>query len=116
MPDAVTKQAGTGESSPALPVDWWALFADPTFLTSPYQELKRIRDLAPVHYDDVSGVYFVLSHDAFRRMAMAPEMGRDTRLWTDGWNNPKNKEQDPLSYELFSAFQPQMTNANPPDH
>jgi len=116
MPDAVTRQAGPGESSPASPVDWWALFADPDFLSSPYEELKRIRELAPVHFDAVSGVYFILGHNEFRRMAMAPEMGRDTRLWTDGWNSPENRKKDPLSYELFSAFQPQMTNANPPDH
>ncbi|NDV85389.1 cytochrome P450 [Aurantimonas aggregata] len=97
-------------------VDWWAMLADPAYLADPYAALKRIRDLAPVHQDPVSGIYFVLGHDAFRRMATAPEMGRDTSLWRDGWNSPENRLRDPLSFELFGEFQPQMTNANPPEH
>lgn len=96
--------------------DWWALFKDPAYLTDPYPELKRIRDLAPVHHDPVSGVYFVLGHREFGAMAKAPEMGRDTRLWTHGWSSPENQLQDPVSYRLFSEFQPQMTNSNGPEH
>ncbi len=96
--------------------DWWALFKDPAYLTDPYPELKRIRDLAPVHHDPVSGVYFVLGHREFGAMAKAPEMGRDTRLWTHGWSSPANQLQDPVSYRLFSEFQPQMTNSNGPEH
>ncbi len=49
-------------------------------------------------------------------MARAPQMGRDTRLWRDGWSTPAYRERDPLGYELFSRFQPQMINVNPPDH
>ncbi len=96
--------------------DWWALFKDPAYLTDPYPELKRIRDLAPVHHDPVSGVYFVLGHREFGAMAKAPEMGRDTRLWTHGWSSPGNRLRDPVSYRLFSEFQPQMTNSNGPEH
>ena len=106
---AETQPAGTG-------IDWWTMLADPAYLAGPYATLKRIRELAPVHHDPVSGIYFVLGHDAFRRMATAPEMGRDTSLWCHGWNSPGNRQRDPLSYELFSEFQPQMTNANAPDH
>lgn len=43
-------------------------------------------------------------------------MGRDTRLWKDGWSAPGYRERDPLGYRLLSGFQPQMINANPPDH
>jgi cytochrome P450 len=97
-------------------INWWGMLTDPEFLKSPYSDLKRIRELGPVHYDAASGVYFVLGHSEFRLMATAPEMGRDTRLWNNGWNTPENKRRDPLSYALFSEFQPQMTNVNAPDH
>ena len=97
-------------------IDWWTLLKDPGHLRDPYPELKRIRQLAPVHLDSASGIYFVLAHREFALMAKAPEMGRDTRLWTGGWSTPENKQRDPVSYQLFSEFQAQMTNANPPDH
>ncbi|MBN9669592.1 cytochrome P450 [Roseibium aggregatum] len=103
-------------SASSSKIDWWTMFTDPKFLASPYAELNRIREIAPIQKDPVSGVYFVLGHPEFRRMATAPEMGRDTRLWSNGWSSPENSRNDPLSYELFSTFQPQMTNANPPDH
>ncbi|HEU0123684.1 MAG TPA: cytochrome P450 [Bryobacteraceae bacterium] len=97
-------------------VDWWTLLRDPAYLRDPYPELKRIRELAPIHYDPVTGIYFILGHREFGLVARAPEMGRDTRLWATGWHSSENKEKDPLGYELFREFQPQMTNANPPDH
>ena len=112
----------SGAASPAYSrpasfgIDWWAMLTDPEYLRNPYPELKRIRELAPIHYDSVSGVYFVLGHREFGFMAKAPEMGRDTRLWTNGWSTAENKLRDPVSYELFSEFQRQMVNANPPDH
>jgi len=102
--------------SSAAAIDWWPMLTDPAYLSNPHAELKRIREQGPVHYDAESGVYFVLGHGEFRAMAMAPEMGRDTQLWTNGWSTPENKARDPLSYELFSEFQRQMVNANPPDH
>ncbi|KAB7619604.1 cytochrome P450 [Alkalilimnicola sp. S0819] len=97
-------------------IDWWALLTDPDFLRDPFPALKRIREQAPVHHDAGSDIYFVLGHEAFRSLTRAPEMGRDTRLWTNGWSRPGNEERDPLSYQLFSEFQRQMVNANPPDH
>jgi cytochrome P450 len=106
----------SGSRPPYFGIDWWALLADPEYLSNPYAELKRIRKLAPVHHDPASGIYFVLGHSEFALMARAPEMGRDTRLWTDGWNTSKNKLHDPAGHQLFSEFQSQMTNANAPDH
>jgi cytochrome P450 len=97
-------------------VDWWTLLTDPGFLRDPYPELKRIRELAPIHYDPASGVYFVLGYREFGLMAKTPQMGRDTRFWATGWNSPENRLRDPATYELFTEFQPQMINANAPDH
>lgn len=100
----------------AFDIDWWTMLMDPGFLTDPYPDLKRIRELAPVHYDPVSGIYFVLGHDAFTGMAKTATMGRDTQYWATGWNSPVNRKKDPETYDLFVEFQPQMINANPPDH
>jgi cytochrome P450 len=97
-------------------INWWGMLTDPEYLRNPYPDLKRIRELAPVHYDAYSGVYFVLGYHEFGLMAKAPEMGRDTRLWTNGWSTPENQKRDPATYRLFSEFQRQMVNANPPDH
>ena len=87
-------------------IDWWTLLTDPGFLRDPYPELKRIRELAPIHYDPASGVYFVLGYREFALMARTPEMGRDTRFWANGWSSPENKLRDPATYELFTEFQP----------
>jgi hypothetical protein len=97
-------------------INWWGMLLDPAYIRNPHAELKRIRELGPIHYDKASDIYFVLGHSEFRHLAMAPEMGRDTRLWNNGWNRPESKERDPLSYELFSEFQRQMVNSNAPDH
>lgn len=97
-------------------INWWQMLTDPAFIVNPHDELKRISALGPVHYDSCSDIYFVLGHSEFRQLAMAPEMGRDTQLWSNGWSTPANKERDPLSYNLFSEFQRQMVNSNPPDH
>jgi cytochrome P450 len=116
MTEVDTEQAGLPITPPTSEIDWWALLSDPDFLAAPYAQLKDIRELAPVHYDPASGIYFVLGHREFCHMLTAPEMGRDTRLWTNGWNRTDNKHRDPLSYELFSEFHAQMTNMDPPDH
>jgi cytochrome P450 len=100
----------------AAEIDWWTLFKDPAHLVDPYPELKRIRELAPIHHDSVSGVYFVLGYREFGRIARAPEMRRDTRLWTDGWHSPQSRQRDSASYRLYSEFQPQMTNTDGADH
>jgi hypothetical protein len=117
MPESDIRESDPSASSPTTSgIDWWTMLTDPAYLSDPHAELRRIRELGPIHHDQASGVYFVLGHGEFRLMAMAPEMGRDTTLWTNGWSRPENKERDPLSYELFSEFQRQMVNANPPDH
>lgn len=97
-------------------INWWGMLTDPAYLANPHAELKRIRELGAVHRDDYTGIYFVLGHSEFRQMAMAPEMGRDTRLWTNGWSRPGSQESDPVSYSLYSEFHHQMVNADPPDH
>ena len=97
-------------------INWWAMLTDPEYLKNPYPELNRIRQIAPVHHDSASDVYFVLGHHEFGLMTKAPEMGRDTKLWTNGWSTAENEERDPISYQLFSEFHRQMVNMNPPDH
>jgi cytochrome P450 len=105
------------DSRPAsFGIDWWGMLTDPEYLRNPYPELKRIRELAHVHYDSVTGLYFVLGYHEFAVMAKAPEMGRDIRHWSNSWNSPENRQREPETYQLFSEFQPQMINANPPDH
>lgn len=115
-PQGISGTAPSGSLLPSSAIDWWTLLTDPDYLRNPYPKLKRIRELAPIHRDLASGVYFVLGHNEFELMAKAPEMGRDTRLWANGWSTPENKLRDPLSYQLFSEFQQQMVNSNPPDH
>ena len=97
-------------------VDWWRLLSDPAFLENPYPELARLRALAPVHLDASSGVYFILGHREFARVSKSSAMGRDTRLWANGWTAPDYAREDPVGYRLYSAFQPQMINSDPPDH
>lgn len=112
--------AGSNRSAVAhkepVAIDWWRLLADPAFLENPYPELARLRDLAPVHYDPSSGVYFILGHREFTRVSKSSAMGRDTRLWAGGWASPEYAREDPIGYRLYSAFQPQMINSDPPDH
>lgn len=97
-------------------INWWSLLTDREFLQNPYPTLTQIRALGPIHHDPQSGVYFVLGHREFTRIAKAPQMGRDTRLWRDGWHNPDYARRDPVGYRLLSEFQPQMINCDPPDH
>ena len=95
---------------------WWGTLKDPDFLTNPYPQLKAWREQGAIHHDAASDIYFVLGHREFARIGRSPKMGRDTRLWRDGWATPAAKARDPLAYELFSEIQPQMINVNPPDH
>ncbi|NDV85388.1 cytochrome P450 [Aurantimonas aggregata] len=97
-------------------IDWWTLLTDPGYLADPHSHLRRIRELGPVHHDAATDIYFVLGHEPFNAMLRAPEMGRDTRRWTNGWDRPGSKESDPLSHALFSEFHRQMVNADAPDH
>lgn len=108
--------AGSDASPLSFGIDWWTMLSDPDYLTDPYPELKRIRELAPIHFDAVSGIYFVTQFREFGLMAKTPLMGRDTLFWANGWSSPENKERDPQTYALFTEFQPQMINANAPDH
>lgn len=109
-----------GDATPGAPtgdeINWWGMLTDPAYLRDPYPDLARLRARAPVHYDPASDIYFVLGHREFGRMAKAPEMGRDTRGWKNGWNTPENAAKDPTSYALFSEFNRQLVNMNPPDH
>ena len=97
-------------------IDWWTLLADPQYLSNPYPDLKRIRELAPIHLDPASGIYFVTRYREFSSMAKTPLMGRDTRFWANGWSSEENRQRHPDTYQLFTEFQPQMINANAPDH
>lgn len=97
-------------------IDWWSLLSDRDFLIDPYPVLRRIQDQGSVHFDANSGIYFVLGYKEFVRIATALQMGRDTRLWTNGWCNEGNRHRDPVGYRLLDEFQPQMINSNPPDH
>jgi cytochrome P450 len=101
---------------PSFGVDWWTMLTDPGFLRHPYPELNRIRDLGPIQFDPASGIYFVLGYRQFAQMAKTPQMGRDTRFWATGWSSAENRLRDPETFELFTEFQPQMINANAPDH
>lgn len=97
-------------------IDWWPLLTSRAFLESPYPELARLRDRGAVQFDEKSGIWFVLGHAAFSRVLKAPEMGRDTRLWKGGWYDEAYRRDDPVGWQLFSEFQPQMIASNPPDH
>lgn len=103
--------AATGEG-----IDWWSILTDRAFLENPYDELKRLQALGPVHLDEASGVYFVLGHRAFLKVAKSSELGRDTRHWKNGWTAPDYRVHDPVGYRLFSEFQPQMINCDGADH
>lgn len=103
--------AATGEG-----IDWWSILTDRAFLENPYDELKRLQALGPVHLDAASGVYFVLGHRAFLKVAKSSELGRDTRHWKNGWTAPDYRVHDPVGYRLFSEFQPQMINCDGAEH
>lgn len=105
-----------GSGLASFDIDWWGTLTDPAFLANPYPELNRIRELAPLHYDPVTGLYFVLGFDLFQPMLKSPLLGRNTKYWANGWNSAERRERDPETYELFTEFQPQMINANPPEH
>ncbi|MEM6405092.1 MAG: cytochrome P450 [Pseudomonadota bacterium] len=105
------------ENQPAASeINWWAMLTDPEHIRNPYPELKQIRERSPIHHDPKSDVYFVLGHREFSLMSKATELGRDTRPWKHGWCTEENKQRDPISYALFSEFQRQMVNSNPPEH
>lgn len=97
-------------------IDWWSLISNKKYLKNPYPQLKELQKLGPIHLDKKTGIYFVLGHHEFGLIARSSKMGRDTRLWREGWFNPDNKVSDPTSYELFSEFQSQMIMMNEPDH
>lgn len=104
------------EMENASVIDWWPLLSDRSFLENPYPELRRLQELGPVHLDQKTGIYFVLGHKAFSKVAKSTGMGRDTRNWLNGWTSPEYRQNDPVGYQLFSAFQPQMINCDGDDH
>lgn len=95
---------------------WWSTIKDEAFIREPYGQLRAWLDQGPVHYDAPSDMYFVLGNREFAKLARSPKMGRDTRLWRNGWASPEAREQNPLAYQLFSEIQPQMINVNGADH
>lgn len=96
--------------------DWWPMLTDPGFLENPYPQLRRLQEQGPIHLDAQSGIYFVLGHEAFAQVAKAPQIGRDTRYWTPGWNSDEYRERDPVGHALYSGIQPQMINVDGADH
>ncbi len=96
--------------------DWWAMLTDRAFLENPYPQLRRLREQGPIHLDAQSGIYFILGHEAFQRVVKAPEIGRDTRPWKNGWYNEEYRRRDPVGYRLFDDFQHQMINRDGADH
>lgn len=116
MPDNQDLTPAPDTTHSPADLNWWRMLTDPDHLRNPYPELRRLQEMAPVHYDPASDVYFVLGYREFAQMARAPEMGRDTRGWSNGWSTEQNRQRDPVSYLLFDEFQRQMVNANPPDH
>ncbi len=97
-------------------IDWWSIITDPDFIEYPYPTLKQLQQLGPVHFDKKSGVYFILGYNEFSQVMKSPEMVRDTRYWTSGWNTPEYQKNDPVGYALFSGTQPQMINCDGADH
>ena len=97
-------------------IDWWSILSDPVFLADPYPVLRRLQARGPIHFDPASGIYFVLGHKAFSKVAKSTAMGRDTRRWTNGWCAPDYRLNDPVGYKLFSEFQPQMISNDGEDH
>jgi len=98
-------------------VDWWGLIRDPDFLDDPFDTFADLRARAPIQLDPASGCYFVLGHRAFSAVMRHPSIGRDTRHWKGAWfTDPTYPERDPVGYELFSLFQPQMINMDRDDH
>jgi len=106
----------TGKTAIPPDFDWWATLTNPDVLRDPYPALARLRAAGSVHFDHRSGVYFVLGHGAFSRIAKDPRMGRDTRAWADGWTSEAYRARDPLGYRLLSEFHPQMINVDGADH
>ncbi len=96
--------------------DWWATLSDRDFLQNPYPTLAKLRQGGAVQRDAATGIFFVLGHAAFARIAKSTAMGRDTRNWIGGWNDPAYAAADPNGYRLFSEFQPQMINCDGTDH
>ena len=47
-------------------INWWGMLTDPAYLADPHAELKRIRELGPVHHDAASDVWFILGHAEFQ--------------------------------------------------
>ncbi|MBB4302674.1 cytochrome P450 [Rhodobium orientis] len=97
-------------------IDWWGTLSDPAFLENPYPELHRLSARGPVQFDPASGIWFILGHKAFSKVLKSQSFGRDTRNWAGGWTTEDYKKADPVGYELFSTFQPQMINCDGPEH
>lgn len=101
---------------PVVGHDWWSMLTDPAFLADPYPRLRELQAQGPVHQDERSGIYFILGHQAFSQVIRSHRIGRDTRLWKNGWNSEEYRAQDPVGHALYSGIQPQMINVDGADH
>jgi hypothetical protein len=50
-------------------IDWWSLISNKKYLKNPYQQLKELQKLGPIHLDKKTGIYFVLGHHEFGLIA-----------------------------------------------
>lgn len=104
------------ETNPVTGYDWWPMLADNAFRANPYPQLRQLREQGAIHFDTRSGIFFVLGHEAFSQIVKAPQIGRDSRHWKNGWHSEDYKREDPVGYNLYEGIQPQMINVDGADH
>ena len=97
-------------------IEWWGAITDPTYQTDPYPLLREMRERGPIHFNEMCGSHFVVSHEVFTRISRSKSFGNDPRLLKNPYDSSEARKKDPLTYNLFHAFQPQMLNVNAPDH
>lgn len=92
------------------------MLSQPEMLKDPYATLSQFQAKKPVYYDKNLDIFFCLGHREFKRVCCSKAMGRDIRQWDYSWDTPENKQNNPLSYQLFAEFQQQMINVDGQDH
>lgn len=99
-------------------IDPTLLLFDPSVRSDSHPSLKQLRENGAVVKSESTGVYFVLGHPEAITTHRSTKLGRDLRLWKSPlrWSGDERRARDPVGYRLFSEFQPQMFNSNPPDH
>ena len=101
-----------------MAVDPSLVMFDPAFRLDPHPALRELRRGGEVLRSETTGVYFVLGHPEAIFVHRSTKLGRDLRLWKSPlcWSGDARRERDPVGFRMFSEFQPQMFNSNPPDH